>query len=256
MSMFLKPALLTVMIAFAVMVTLPLSVAKASDKMIAVDLAVDHVDITTGFNGSYLSLFGVHKGSGDVVITIKGPKREMVVRRKENVLGIWMNRANVTFDSVPAFYDFATTGPVEDMVSDKLRREYMMGIDMLKFDAPENVEAETLKVFQEALVRNKQEQGLFPIAPQNIEYIDDGFFRTSIYIPNNVPTGLYTIETYLIDNGRIKDMRHTDVKVAQVGKSAAIYNFSKSWSFIYGFLCVAFAMCVGWFSNVIRRKLS
>lgn len=246
-----------VLLAAAVLVLMPLGAPQAKDNVIAVDLAVDHVDITTGFNGAYLSLFGVHDEPGEVVLTIKGPKRKMVVRRKENVFGIWMNRTNVTFEAVPAFYDFAMTASLEEVASEAVRKAHSIGVDTLKFlPNEEGVKEETIAAFQDALIRNKQEQGLFPTEPKEIEYIDDGFFRSTIYIPNNVPTGLYTIESFLISKGKIKDIRSTEVKVAQVGKSAAVYNFSKSWSFIYGFLCVAFAMGVGWCSNAIRRKLS
>lgn len=231
--------------------------ARADDSPIAIDLALDHVDITTGFNGAHLSLFGVQDEPGDVAITIQGPQREMVVRRKENVFGIWMNRTSMTFESVPAFYDLALSTDKESIGSEAMRAEHNIGVETLRF-RPEgdDVEPELLKKFQNALIRNEQEIGLFPTEPQPITYINDKFFRTTLYIPSNVPTGLYTIRTFLIKDGRVRDIRETEVKVAQVGKSAAIYNFSKSWSFIYGFLCVAFAMSVGWFSNVIRRKLS
>ncbi|MCB1532552.1 MAG: TIGR02186 family protein [Alphaproteobacteria bacterium] len=246
-----------ILLIIAVLIVLPLSAVRAADDVIAVDLAVDHVDITTGFTGSYLSLFGVQDEPGDIAITIKGPAREMVVRRKENVFGIWMNRTNMVFESVPAFYDYALSTDEAKIGPDALRREYTIGVETLKFrPRDEGEDAALVQEFQNALIRNEQAQGLFPTEPEPITYIDDKFFRTTIYIPSNVPTGLYTIETYLIRGGRVVDMRETEVKVAQVGKSAAINSFSKSWSFIYGLMCVAFAMGVGWFSNALRRKLS
>lgn len=228
---------------------------QAQSDTIAVDLAVDHVDISTGFNGSYLSLFGVQNEEGDVAVTIKGPRRTMVVRRKENIFGIWMNRTGVRFENVPIYYDYALSKPEGEIAPREVLAEHMIGTDTLRFPPADKVKVDEVPLFQDALIRNKQEQALFPKEPQPLTYVDDGFFRTTFYLPSNVPTGMYTLETFLIKNGKVKSMRTTEVTVAQVGRSAAINSFAHSWSFTYGFLCVVFAMGIGWLSNVIRRRL-
>lgn len=240
---------------FMVLLIIP-AMAQAQGKLLAVDLAKDHVDITTGFTGAHISLFGVQEQDGHIAIIIRGPKHRMVVRRKENVFGVWMNRAGMGFEDVPVYYDYALSADEEEIASASVRKANFIGVDTLRF-APDDDKSneETVQAFQEALIRNKQMERLFPVQPQRVDYIDDRFFRASFYIPANVPTGMYTVETFLLQKGKVKAVQTTELKVAQVGKSADIYNFARSWSFTYGVLCVIFAMGVGWLSNSIRRRL-
>jgi uncharacterized protein (TIGR02186 family) len=227
---------------------------NAQDQLLAVDLAEDHVDITTGFNGAHLTLFGVQEEAGDIAIVITGPEEEMVVRRKEKIAGIWMNRKSMTFENVPVFYSYALEKPEKDMAPPERLMENRIGMASLRFMPEERkTKPEELKTFQDALIRNRQAQRAFPQKPEKITFISDKFFRTTFYIPPNVATGRYEVKTYLLKNGRVQDISTTDVKVAQVGASAAINDFSHTWSLAYGMLCVLMAVTIGWFSNSIRR---
>ncbi len=49
--------------------------AQEPGQGLTVDLASDHVDITTGFNGTGLELFGVKPEGGDIAVVVSGPKR-------------------------------------------------------------------------------------------------------------------------------------------------------------------------------------
>lgn len=237
----------------AVVVSLSFS-AYAQDSALTVDLAEDHVDITTGFDGAQLSLFGVKKNGGQVAVVIKGPNKDALVRKKRSVGGIWMNRSSLRFKDVPQFYDFALSDAEDNILSDELRREAGIGFSSLKFDAVKNkFKADEQKDFQRALVRNKQTAGLFPLEAKNIIFLSDTFFKTEFYVPPNVPTGQYVIETFLINNNRIVDKRTTNVKVAQVGFSSAIYRFANMYSLAYAMGIVLLAVLAGWLSNAVRR---
>src|SRR5216683_635354 len=48
------------------------------------DLTSHLIAITTGFTGASVVLFGATDGPGDVVVTVRGPDREMTVRRKSH----------------------------------------------------------------------------------------------------------------------------------------------------------------------------
>ncbi len=98
---------------FLLIVLMIASPAMAQSELLTVDLAQDHVDITTGFNGAQLSLFGVQEQEGDIAIVITGPKRDVVVRKKKRVLGIWTNMQGLKFKDIPGFYGYAI-GPEEE----------------------------------------------------------------------------------------------------------------------------------------------
>src|SRR3954469_6878606 len=71
------------------------------------DLTSHLIAITTGFTGASVVLFGATDGPGDVIVAIRGPEREMTVRRKSRVAGIWVNTQEVTFGNLPSFYALA-----------------------------------------------------------------------------------------------------------------------------------------------------
>lgn len=228
----------------------------ARAETLSVDLASDHIDITTGFNGSNLILFGVKDQPGDLAVVVRGPDRDMTVRKKNKILGIWINTESVTFNDVPSYYDYALgrRGGYSD-TEDAAFLAHGVGINALVLRADSRVpEIQRIRNFQEALVRNKQMQMLFPLNPKEILFLNENFFRITMYLPANVPTGDYTIETLLFREGALVDKKQTILRVAQVGLNAQIYQFALDNSLSYGLLCVFIAAFAGWLINVIRNK--
>src|SRR2546426_9410212 len=84
---------------------------------LAADLTSHLIAITTGFTGTSVVLFGATDGPGDVIVVVRGPEREITVRRKSRVAGIWVNTQEVTFANVPSFYAVAASRPVPDILS-------------------------------------------------------------------------------------------------------------------------------------------
>ncbi|MCH8835186.1 MAG: TIGR02186 family protein, partial [Proteobacteria bacterium] len=85
--------------------------AYAAEELV-VDLSRSVVAITAGFVGSELLLFGATDGEGDLVVIVRGPLRDEIGRRKERVAGIWVNRDELLFTGVPAFYAVASNRPM------------------------------------------------------------------------------------------------------------------------------------------------
>ncbi|HXM84370.1 MAG TPA: TIGR02186 family protein, partial [Stellaceae bacterium] len=75
-----------------------------ADQPLLADLSSHLIAITTGFTGASVVLFGATDGPGDVVIVVRGPERDMVVRHKSHFAGIWINTRQVTFSGVPSYY--------------------------------------------------------------------------------------------------------------------------------------------------------
>jgi uncharacterized protein (TIGR02186 family) len=179
----------------------------------------------------------------------------MVVRRKENVMGTWINRRSMKFRDVPLYYDFAVNRPEAALASADLLRANGIGLNALYFDPDtEREDAEFIQNFREALVRNKQARGLFPLKPEEVTFLSSNLFRTSFYLPSNVPTGKYQVLTFLIKDGEIIEKRTTELRVAQVGFGARVFEFAHTRSLSYGLLCVFIAVSAGWMVNWLRPE--
>lgn len=109
--------------------------APARGQELVADLATHLIAITTGFTGASVVLFGATDGPGDIAVAVRGPEREMTVRRKSRVAGIWVNTRELTFTNVPSFYAVAASRPIEDMVSPATALLYRLRIANLKLSA-------------------------------------------------------------------------------------------------------------------------
>ena len=157
------------------------------------DLSNHLIAITTGFVGTEVVLFGATDGPGDVAVVIQGPPTEVMVRRKSRVAGIWINTARMEFQQVPSFYSVATNRPLEQIIGDAVLARHEIGLDHLRLP-PESGRAspDRVREFREALIRNKQEEGLYGKTHGQVAFLGERLFRTNVYFPANVPTGAYT----------------------------------------------------------------
>ena len=231
-------------------------VMAAESKLLNIDLAQASVSITTGFTGSSLSVFGVKQGRGDVVVVLEGPIKESTVRKKGRVIGAWVNKQSVDFQTVPTYYDYAVSGdnPKSYMTLNARQREHI-GLDALWLQPDESdADDKTVQDFQDALIRIKQSRSLFATQPQKVNFIDDRFFRVDFHLPSNVPRGEYTVRGMLIRDGQVAADVTRKMKVAQIGFSSNVNKVAQNHGFAYGLLCVFVAFFAGLLSDLLIRR--
>lgn len=222
------------------------------------DLSSHRVDITTGFTGADLLLFGSVDDEGDIVVTVSGPRESITVRRKERVAGIWMNTRSMQFNSAPNFYAVAATRPLDEIAPLEVLERQQIGASHLRLRAA----AESGKLlpgdentFRTALIRRKQAQGLYASEPGQITTIAGKLFRTQIHFPANLATGTYTAVVYLIRGGRVVHAQTTPLLVEKVGVGAEVYTFAHQRSAIYGLVAILIAVAAGWLAAAVFRKV-
>ena len=230
-----------------------LAVAHAARPLIA-DLSSKQIQISTGFTGAQLLLFGSTDGAGDVVVVVRGPERNEVVRRKERTGGFWINGRAVEFGDVPAYYHVASNRPLAAFASEKILRKHRIGVPRLVLPPLSDVSSGEAREFRAALVRLKRKGRLYNEVPGGVKIMDGRLFRTEITFPSTVPTGTYSAEVYLFRKGEPVGSSLTPITVRKTGLEAAIFEFAHSHSAIYGIFAVIIALLAGWLAGVIFRK--
>lgn len=248
----LRPALM-IWTAFALLLVQG-GASRAEEPLIA-DIDSHLVAITAGFTGTELLVFGSVQGAGDVVVVVHGPKLDVVVRRKDRVAGIWMNRDSLTFEGVPAFYHVATTAEAGVDLPESALRRHQIGVGNLRLRPAETVTAERARPFTEALTRNKIRIGHYSASPGVVERRGGRLFRTAVLIPENVPVGTYTIETLLVRDGEVVGAQTTPLFVNKEGFGAQVYRTAHLHAALYGLAAIAIAVLAGLIGNWIFRKL-
>lgn len=234
----------------------PAAMAQAPGASLRMELAADRVDITTGFNGTSVVVFGTTDGQGDVLIKLKGPERTMIVRRKGRALGTWINRDNIEFRRVPSYYDYTSSlGKAALAEYPALMREEEIGVDNLGFYPEDDDEdEETLDLFRDSLIRKMQGKGFFPVGPKALTFLNPGFFKASFDLPPGVPTGVYTVEAMQVEGGKVVSRQSKTLQVGQVGFNARVYLFAGNHSFFYGVFAIMMALISGWSAFTFLRR--
>ena len=241
-------------IALAVAIVWTVAVPTAAEELV-IDLSEKVVGITTAFAGSSLLLFGATEGEGDVVVAVRGPMVSERVRRKERILGVWINQDETVFEFVPSFYSVAASRPLEDILSGQQRINYQIGVTNLRLRHRGELKLpEDPRTFREALLRNKQRDGLYGTDVGRVDFIGKRLFRTQIHFPTNVPVGTYRIDVYLARDQAVVNVKKTLLDVRKVGFEAEVYDFAHRHAMAYGVLAILIAAMAGWLAGAVFRK--
>jgi len=227
--------------------------SEARAEALVADLTSHLIAITTGFTGASVVLFGATDGPGDVIVAVRGPEREMTVRRKSRVAGIWVNTQQVTFVNLPSFYAVAASRPIADILSPAAAAFYRLGIANLKLAASTPAPSVVVDAFRTALERTQQEAGLYVERISKVDFLGERLFRATITFPSNVPTGTYLIEVFLVRDKDIVSGQTTPLVVSRVGVDAAVFEFSTRQPGFYGAIAVLTAVVAGWLASLPFR---
>ena len=236
-----------------------MAASSASAESLVSTLSDDAVQITSNFTGEQIVVFGAVSGAppGDpgyeVAIVAQGPDQDVIVRRKERLLGIWANRASQEFGSVPSYYVMHFSGNFQAApLSDQLK-QYRIGVRSLPFvqEAPAGSTAEQ---FAEAVIKLKSDHALFAEKQNAVEFLAPNVFRTTFFLPSDIPTGEYRVNVYLFRRGAFLAGQTQTLTVEKGGFSEQIAAYADEVPLLYGLVCVGLAMATGWLAGVIFRR--
>lgn len=228
--------------------------ARADEAALLVDLLPKTIEVDSGFNGTTIILFGVKSLPGDIIVTLRGPEAAMVVRRKQRVAGIWINRDAVAFRDVPQFYALAASRPIDEIMdADRLDRNQIGGGHILLNTIWTRTSGD-VGAFRDAVRRSRTKEELYAPSIGEIVVIDDSLFRATLTLPGNVPIGEYVAETVLVQDSEVVSRRESRLTVEKSGLSAEIFDFAKGQGALYGLIAIVAALIAGWVGGVAFRK--
>ena len=225
------------------------------------DISDNVIEIRYSFAGADLLLFGAISrpegaepmGAVDVVVVVRGPTAPFVVRRKERVLGIWVNTDAISFVNAPGYYAVASTRPLADIAAREQLRRLELGFSFLPLAITQRATPEEYRAFRSALIRGKQRDELYLETGGSIRIVDNTLFRTDVRLPANVPVGTYTAEAFLFEGGEMLARRSFDITVDKSGFERAVYDFAHSQPLAYGIVAVIIALAAGWLAGVLGK---
>ncbi|MGR3520544.1 MAG: TIGR02186 family protein, partial [Roseovarius sp.] len=200
---------------------------------VVLGLSKDRVAITATFEGSDILIFGAVKREApipevplDVVITVSGPSKPVTVRRKERRFGIWINTAAVDLDAAPTFYAVATSGPLDQVLTETEDLRHRVSIPRAIRSVGAASMAEDAGRFTDALIRIRERKDAYQLLENAVALDEQTLFRTAISLPANLTEGAYATRIFLTREGRVVSQFETVIDVRKVGLERWLFTLS------------------------------
>lgn len=231
------------------------AVLNADARPMITDLSERKIDINAGFTGKEILLYGARVEAGQIVVVIRGPSSNFMVRKKERVAGMWINTGSVKFTAIPQFYRVSSSKELDRLGADVLLNELKIGMDSDDFTYKEGPSAEEVKDYKTALLKKLQNDNLLDFDVFNLPFLEGTLFRIRIHFPEKVMDGVYNAEIYSFNEGQLIGMQSIPITVQKVGVEAAIYNFAHDRPALYGIFAIAIALVTGWVAGSLFRRV-
>ena len=166
-------------------------------------------------------------------------------------------------------YRAASNRPLADIANFGTLRRLGAGMDHLPISAPAEQRTETrygvrdvvvsrlgadYYVWRRAVVRLKQNAGLYDEDERGVRFVDRGLFRAEISLPAGAPTGVYRADILLFKDGRPVAVRSRTLTVEKVGLERALYVWAHVRPWSYGLASMVFALAAGWAASAAFRR--
>jgi uncharacterized protein (TIGR02186 family) len=239
---------------------------QAAAERLVVSLSNHRVAVTSNFVGEELVLFGTIEPDPvssplrppyDLVVTVTGPRQTMRTRRKQRVLGIWVNTDSREFVRVPSYLAVLSNRPVNTIASQDTLRRLQIGLD--NFLLPQRIGpdlADTVRddPFRRAFVRLESQQGLYRESGTAVTLLTPTVFRAAIPMPAAVPTGNYAIEVELFAGGSLVTRTNSALEVIKTGFEQYVADAARDYGVVYGMATALMALIIGWFASVVFAR--
>ncbi len=254
-------------IALSLLVAMLACCAKpAAAERLVVSLSNHRVAITSSFVGEDLVLFGtIEPDAGttaprpayDLVVTVTGPRQTLRTRRKQRVLGIWVNVNSREFVRVPSYLAILSNRPASQIAPLDILRRLQVGLD--NFLLPQRIGpdiADTVRddPFRLAFVRLESQQDLYSEIGTAVTFLTPTVFRAAIPLPSNVPTGNFAIDVKLFADGTMVARTNSALEVTKTGIEQYTADAARDNGLLYGLATMLMALLTGWIASVVLRR--
>jgi uncharacterized protein (TIGR02186 family) len=238
------------------MAALGLLCSPANAERLIATIVPSKISISTDYAGSHIVVFGAiadaaPRRSYDAVVTVTGPRQDLIVRRRERVFGIWVNRSSKTFIAVPSYLAVSANRPFDTIASPEILHYHRVGLQHSIF-LDQSVDQDD--PFQTNFINTRILDGLFVAQPRGVSFVSATVFRADIPLPKRAPIGIYKVDTQIFANGRPITEDSSTLEVEKVGVPQFVVASSIKHSLIYGLATMGMALLTGWIASVAFRR--
>lgn len=222
---------------------------------LAVELSSNKVDIDSDFHGIDLLIFGSKKPEDDLIIIVRGCKKNFTIATRKKIYGIWVvEKEKKIIENGEVFYYLAATKPLKEFDQTTLRK-LGLGIKNIKVgikNAHNNAEFQYFKkIFYQLCIQKK----LYAENKNDIKMLDEILFKENISFPHNINLGNYIAEAFLFKNNELKAAKILPIQIEDRGFGALVSRIAKKHKTLYGICTILAGMFIGWLSGAVFKRI-
>lgn len=240
--------------------------SPARAENLVLSLSTHRVAVTSSFVGADLVLFGTIEPDApraalrsdyDIVVTVTGPRATLRTRRKERVLGVWVNVDSREFIRVPSYLAVFSNRPIAEITDAETARRLQLGLNQVILTQRIGADfADTVPddPFRVNFINLKKEAGQYRETPNGVTFLTPTVFRVAIPLPADTATGGYTVDVKLFANGKLITRNNTALEVIKTGFEQYVFEASQHHGLLYGLFSAMMALFIGWAGSVVFRR--
>ena len=237
----------------------------ARAETIVMSLSSDTIPINSNFSGADLAVFGSIERDGatvaraqdyDVVVTVRGPRGQVVVREKSRWGPLWLNLDQRKYIAIPAFISVLTNRPLAAIAPAPMRQRLKLGVEPLVTPQGRrgaSVDADE-PAFREALARLRRSEGLFIEDGAGVVFLTPTLFRATVRLPGGVPLGRYDVDVAVLSEGVQLTQAKDGFTVQKGGVEQRVASAAREDPWLYGIATALMSLFMGWTATVIFRR--
>ncbi|MEO8244249.1 MAG: TIGR02186 family protein [bacterium] len=237
--------------------------ATARAEEIVSGLSQTNVSINANFDGTAILIYGAAMRDApppvwpllQVIVTVEGPRVPIVVRQKERVAGIWINRGSVALEDAPSFYAVMTSGALDEILSPEEDQANHISIPSTIAEVKLGAVAGAVPDYLAALERIRKAAGTYVRAENSVLLLQQSLFRTEVALPSNLIDGDYRVRIFLTRGGKIIDMKQSQIQVRKDGLERILFRMAQDQPLLYGLISLLIAAVAGWGASEAFRRL-
>lgn len=254
----------------ALLLMSPARADTAPVETVEADVSTRSVSITSGFTGTEIIVFGAVEnsqqpsasaGTYDVVVVVEGTPLPVMVRKKSQVGGLWINTDSLRFASFPSYYAIASTRPLEEITGAEALNANEIGFGYVRMVPAgrayiNNPNPKEALEFREAVVRLKQRDHLYVTSEYGVVFIGRSLFRATINLPPNVPVGPLIARVYLFKEGKLLSQYTSKVDLDRAGLERFLHDAAFENPVLYALSTILLAALAGIAAAFVFNRLN
>ncbi|GAA5108297.1 TIGR02186 family protein [Bartonella jaculi] len=235
---------------------------QVDHETIQIIVTTNRITVDAHFDGRDLYIAGVlenidplysRQNRYDIVVSLEGQARPMVMREKKRNAGVWINADSLIFKNVPLFYSMVTTREIDEITSVEDYKRLSLGLSYLLLQTDEQ-DQEKIQTFRDELIKLQKAKGLYNEEVGGVRFGSGALFTAHFRLPANTPVGHYQVRAYLFRDGQFIDSATTTLEIVKAHIAYTIFRAAHKHSFLYGIVAVIMAVSTGFLCRLIFRK--